>query len=385
MERFTSAIGEAPKPKRWGKRTAAGTAARYLDGGYGVGKTHLLAAAWHEAPAPKSYLTFAELAGIIGFLGMESAIAAFSSHRLLCIDEFELDDIAPDVDDRHLPPSGDRCGCEGRGHIELVARPPRRGTLRGRRLHSRDRGDRGALRGRPRRRARLPSEGARRGRSVRGATSSTRWCRRWSPEARPASDDRFGDLVAHLRVVPPVQVAAALEGLDAVVVRDLAPLDNQGSALLFVHLVDEIYDSGAHVRRIGLRRDRDLLAVLPARRLSQEVRTVREPAGCTARRGPCRHAFTRRRQWPSRASRTKSAHGSPSGSRGHAAASSTSACRRASSSARRSAESRSARRLVRRDSMGDSRISVRNASTTALKVSWDGSPTSSVHDFPVER
>ena len=41
-----------------------------------------------------------------------------------------------------------------------------------------------------------------------------------------------------------MQVAAALEGLDAVVVRDLAPLDNQGSALLFVHLVDEIYDSG---------------------------------------------------------------------------------------------------------------------------------------------
>jgi cell division protein ZapE len=58
------------------------------------------------------------------------------------------------------------------------------------------------------------------------------------------SDDTFGELIAHLRVVPPVQAAAMLEGLEAVVVRDLAPLDNQGSALLFVHLVDEIYDAG---------------------------------------------------------------------------------------------------------------------------------------------
>ena len=53
----------------------SGAPARYLDGGYGVGKTHLLAAAWHEAPTPKAYLTFAELAGLIGFLGMEQAIA----------------------------------------------------------------------------------------------------------------------------------------------------------------------------------------------------------------------------------------------------------------------------------------------------------------------
>ena len=58
------------------------------------------------------------------------------------------------------------------------------------------------------------------------------------------SDDLFADLIAHLRVVPPVQAAAMLEGLDAVVLRELASLDNQGSALLFVHLVDEIYDAG---------------------------------------------------------------------------------------------------------------------------------------------
>ena len=98
MERFTAAISAPAKASRWGRRTreesSIGAPARYLDGGYGVGKTHLLAAAWHEAPDPKAYLTFAELAGLIGFLGMEQAVAAFATHRLLCIDEFELDDIA---------------------------------------------------------------------------------------------------------------------------------------------------------------------------------------------------------------------------------------------------------------------------------------------------
>ena len=88
------------------------------------------------------------------------------------------------------------------------------------------------------------------------------------------SDDEFDALIAHLRVVPPVQVAAALEGLDAVVIRGLAPLDNQGSALLFVHLVDEVYDSGLTLVASGMCRHRDPPCVVSTGRLPQEVRTV---------------------------------------------------------------------------------------------------------------
>ena len=36
----------------------------------------------------------AELTAVIGFVGMEEAVRAFSAYRLLCIDEFELDDVA---------------------------------------------------------------------------------------------------------------------------------------------------------------------------------------------------------------------------------------------------------------------------------------------------
>lgn len=67
----------------------------YLDGGYGVGKTHLLASLWHATPADpslKAFGTFVELTNLVGALGFQQTVRTLSGHRLLCIDEFELDD-----------------------------------------------------------------------------------------------------------------------------------------------------------------------------------------------------------------------------------------------------------------------------------------------------
>ncbi|CCH29223.1 cell division protein ZapE [Actinosynnema sp. NPDC047251] len=64
----------------------------YLDGGFGVGKTHLLASIWHAVPGPKSYGTFVELTNLVGALGFAEAVRRLSAHKLLAIDEFELDD-----------------------------------------------------------------------------------------------------------------------------------------------------------------------------------------------------------------------------------------------------------------------------------------------------
>ncbi len=44
--------------------------------------------------------------------------------------------------------------------------------------------------------------------------------------------------------MPPAQLGAVLDGLDTVVLRDLRPITNQGTALLFVSFVDEVYDAG---------------------------------------------------------------------------------------------------------------------------------------------
>ena len=64
----------------------------YLDGRFGVGKTHLLAAAYHAASVPRAYLSFQELTYAVGALGMAAALDLFSQARLICLDEFELDD-----------------------------------------------------------------------------------------------------------------------------------------------------------------------------------------------------------------------------------------------------------------------------------------------------
>ena len=221
----------------------------YLDGGFGVGKTHLIAALWHATEAPAAYLTFAELTALIGFEGMDDAVAAFADHRLLCLDEFELDDVANTLMTvtflRRVLASGDvrvattsnslpdRLG-EGRFSAEDFRReiaaiaehfdvvridgPDVRGTLT-------------VLR-----ETVAPDEADR----VLGAADP----------ATTAVDD-FDELLAHLREVHPVQYGPLVEEAETVVVRGLHPVTNQGDALLLVALIDELYDAGRTVVTTG--------------------------------------------------------------------------------------------------------------------------------------
>ncbi|HVF73493.1 MAG TPA: cell division protein ZapE [Acidimicrobiales bacterium] len=243
LERFAA----PPEPtKRWfRKQPDQGKPGRYLDGGFGVGKTHLLASLWHVSPGPKAYLTFGELTSVIGFLGMDKAVETFAGHKLLCIDEFELDDVANTLMTvtflRSVVPTGtrvattsnslpDRLG-EGRFHAADFAReiaaiaswfdvlridgPDYRASARTE-AEPLDDADLDRL-------------------DVDGAVS----------------EDDFDSLLGHLRQVHPVQFGALLDGLDAVVIRGLHPIANQGDALLFVALVDELYDAEITVAASG--------------------------------------------------------------------------------------------------------------------------------------
>jgi cell division protein ZapE len=64
----------------------------YLDGGFGVGKTHLLASAFDAFQGPKVYLSFSELVYVMGLLGKIKALEQLGTYQLYCLDEFELDD-----------------------------------------------------------------------------------------------------------------------------------------------------------------------------------------------------------------------------------------------------------------------------------------------------
>ena len=90
LRAFAGAIG-APRRRSWFKQDPP-PLGRYLDGGFGVGKTHLLAAVWHAAGVPAAFGTFVGYTNLVGALGFSNVVEALSAYRLVCIDEFELDD-----------------------------------------------------------------------------------------------------------------------------------------------------------------------------------------------------------------------------------------------------------------------------------------------------
>jgi cell division protein ZapE len=92
---FADRVGKPQANKRGMFRRAAPPEGRpgiYLDGGFGVGKTHLLSALYATAPEPKSFGTFVEYTNLVGALGFRATVDVLSTRRLVCIDEFELDD-----------------------------------------------------------------------------------------------------------------------------------------------------------------------------------------------------------------------------------------------------------------------------------------------------
>ena len=84
------------RKKLFGRREVLPGVGLYLDGGFGVGKTHLLAAAYRQVPDdaahPKAFATFMELTQLAGVFGFGECVDLLGGYLLLCIDEFELDD-----------------------------------------------------------------------------------------------------------------------------------------------------------------------------------------------------------------------------------------------------------------------------------------------------
>jgi cell division protein ZapE len=85
----------APRQRRWGRATEPAEArGLYLVGPPGIGKTHLLAAAFRAAPVPRLFATFDEFLAASGALTMAGLSARLTANRIVCIDEVDLDDPA---------------------------------------------------------------------------------------------------------------------------------------------------------------------------------------------------------------------------------------------------------------------------------------------------
>ena len=218
----------------------------YLDGGFGVGKTHLLAALWHAAPGPKLFATFVELTHLVGALGFHQAVDALSSYTLVCVDEFELDDPGDTVLVStllgKLRAAGVRLAAtsntlpgklgEGRFATEDFLREIQglAEAFESIRIDGEDYRHRG-LPAAPR----APDVGTVRARA----------------EEDGASLDHFVDLCRHLADVHPSKYGALLDGVRVVCLEDVRTVEDQAVALRLVVLADRLYDRNLPVVASG--------------------------------------------------------------------------------------------------------------------------------------
>ena len=197
LTEFADQISTPPRRGLF-RKAAAVTGGYYLDGGFGVGKTHLLASLWHQVPAPKAYGTFVEYTHLVGALGFVETVRRLSGHRLLAVDEFELDDPGRHhADDAVARPAVRRRRPAG-GDVQHVARQAGRGAIRRRGLPPRDPCAVSTFRDAAGRRAGLPAcragagpaaDGRRRaagGRGRRRPGAQPRRVRRRSPTTSPS-------------------------------------------------------------------------------------------------------------------------------------------------------------------------------------------------------
>jgi cell division protein ZapE len=238
-----------PKKRLLGKpKPPPGRPGVYLDGGYGVGKTHLLASLWHEAPEPRAYGTFVELTHLVGALGFGQAVEALSGHRLLAVDEFELDDPGDTVlvstllsklveaGVRVAATSNTLPGALGEGRFAAQDFLREIQGLSGHFEPVRVEGEDYRHRGQPAAPAPVSDEEVRsRAAAVEGATC-----------------DGFEDLLAHLSSLHPSRYGALVEDVELVGVTGVRPVDDQAAALRLVVLADRLYDRDVPVLTSGV-------------------------------------------------------------------------------------------------------------------------------------
>lgn len=259
LEEFGATVAKKPVSglrKLFGSKakTPAARAGIYLDGGFGVGKTHLLSSLWHQVEGPKAIGTFVEYTNLVGALSFRKTVEALSSYKLVCIDEFELDDPGDTVLMsrlmRELADAGVKLaatsntlpGSLGDGRFAAVDFQREIQVLAEQFeiLH---------IDGEDFRHRGLPTPPAPIANSDLDATM-----RREFADKTVAVDD-FGILVEHLAGVHPSRYRQMLEGVDAVVWRNVHTITEQSVALRFVVLADRLYDKDVPILASGVSLD----------------------------------------------------------------------------------------------------------------------------------
>lgn len=244
----------AGRRKLLGRRAVLPGVGLYLDGGFGVGKTHLLASAYYalpgegpEPPSPKAFATFGELTQLAGVFGFAECVDLLAGYTAVCIDEFELDDpgnttlisrllsslvergVSVAATSNTLP---EQLG-EGRFAAQDFLREIN--TLASIFTTVRIEGPDYRHRGLPPAPQPLSDEEV----AARAA------------RADGATLDDFDALCAHLATMHPSRYLTLIEGVTAVFLTGVHRIDDQNVALRLVALTDRLYDAGIPVVAAG--------------------------------------------------------------------------------------------------------------------------------------
>ncbi len=221
----------------------------YLDGGFGVGKTHLLAALWHATPGKTYYGTFIEYTALVGALTYRGAVDQLRGADFLAIDEFELDDPGDTmVMSRllgELVASGTRLAAtsntppnalgEGRFAAEDFLREITSLSDQFRTI-------------------RIEGEDYRKrdfdGHAV--AFSAEQLDGLESDADDSVTRDSFRGVIDHLRLIHPSRFVGVVRDLSMVIWDDVHVLHDQAQALRLVALVDRLYDQQVAIAASGI-------------------------------------------------------------------------------------------------------------------------------------
>jgi cell division protein ZapE len=224
------------------KKTPIAKPGVYLDGGFGVGKTHLLAALWHQMTGRKYFGTFIEYTALVGALGYAQAVELLKGASLVCIDEFELDDPgdtrlisrllsevvasgAKIAATSNTPPNalgeGRFAAQDFLREIDSLAAKFETIRIDGLDFRRRDTGAHAV--------------------AVNNAAAAV------AAVAGTVTLDSFDEVLKHLSGVHPSRYVKLVEGIDAIGMTGVHPFKNQTDAVRFVAFVDRLYDAQVRI------------------------------------------------------------------------------------------------------------------------------------------
>ena len=235
--------------RKWsiGSKTELAMAGIYLDGGYGVGKTHLLAGLFYEQLGRATFASFVEYTNLVGALGFAQTVELLSNYNLVCIDEFELDDPGDTVlissllhrlvdkgvrvaaTSNTLP---DRLG-EGRFAADDFIR-----EIQGLKEHFEI--------------LRIDGPDYRHRENLSAGDPLTYEAVAQAHQQTPLSTlDEASNLQEHLSKVHPSSYGAMVANVSRVFIQALSPITHQADALRWVVLIDRLYDRNVPITFSG--------------------------------------------------------------------------------------------------------------------------------------